>query len=249
MGALQTLINYADSIEFDRRNVVGIQYTRSEIPKVSETPTRNAWKINFKISAGLPYSEVRELLEQVDDLDRRKPDYLTFSNNPRLAWIARYRAQDFGVMTPTLARSLTVDSIKTVNGVSYNDTIILKNLPPITGAGAVSSTTPLFKTGDFIQLGNGTTNPYPFTVLSDVLRGTGTTVEVQLHRPVFMAPNSFINNTITVGSDVTFRMFCSNMPVYTLVPGATKYANGALVNNAYIQWSDTFKLYEWTGEA
>ena len=245
MGALQTLINYAETIEFDRRNVVGIQYTRSEIPKVSETPTRNAWKINFKVSAGMPYNDFRELLEQVDDLDRRKPDYITFSNNSKLAWIARYRAPDFGVMTPTLAQTMLVDRIKVVNNVAYNDTIILKNLPTITGG--MTSVTPLLKAGDFIQLGSGTTNPYPFTVLNDVLRGSGTEVEVQLHRPVFFS--GYVNQAITVGSNVTFRMFCSNMPVYKLIPGATKYVSGVMVNNAYIEWSDDFKLYEWTGEA
>lgn len=237
MGALQTLINYADSIEFDRRNVVGIQYTRSEIPKVSETPTRNAWKINLTVAAALPYSDIRGLLEIVDDLDRRKPDTFTFSAG-KLNWITRYQAPDYGTMTQTLAQVMTVY-------LFVGDQLTLTNLPTVTGG--MTANTPLFKSGDFIQLGSGTVNPYPFTVVNDVLRGNASTVTFTVHRPNFFT-NSVVGNTITVGSNVTFRMFCTNMPVYKLIPGATKYVNGVMVNNAYIQWSDTFKLYEWTGD-
>lgn len=243
MGPLQTLINFADNIQFDRRKVVGIQFSRSEIAKVSETPTRNAWKINFSVKAGLPYNDYRELLEKVDNYDRRTPDYITFSSNPSLDWITRYKAPDFGSMTTAMAQAMRVQSLTTPTQV------VLTNLPPITGAGAITSTTPLFKSGDFIQFGSGTTNPYPFTVVDDVLRGTGNTVTITVHRPVFMQSSAIINQNLSVGSNVTFLMFCTNMPVYSLVPGATKYSNGKMSNNAYIEWSDTFKLYEWTGAA
>jgi hypothetical protein len=243
MGAIQTIINLAETIQFDRRNVVGIQYTRSEIPKVSETPTRNAWKINVSVKASMPYNSYRELIEQIDDLDRRKPDTFTFANIPALDWVARYRAQDYGSMTVSLAQQMRVQSFS-------GDQLVLNNLPNITGAGAVSSSTPLFKAGDFIQLGQGDTqNPYPFTVVNDVLRGTGSTVTLTLHRPVFIPSSNVVGLNISVGSNVYFKMFCTNMPIYTLIPGATqKNSAGKVINNAYIEWSESFKLYEWTGE-
>jgi hypothetical protein len=238
MAGLQTIINYAENIEFDRRKVVGVQYTRSEIAKVSETPTRNAWKLNVKLSAALPYNTSRDLIEAIDNLDRRLPDYITFGGG-RLNWITRYQAPDYGTMTTTLAQVMTVQSF---NGTQ----LTLTNLPVVTGG--MTANTPLFKAGDFIQLGSGTVNPYPFTVVNDVLRGTASTVTLTTHRPNFIT-TSVNGNAITVGSNVTFRMFATNMPTYTLIPGAASYSNGQLVNNAYLQWSDLFKLYEWTGDA
>jgi hypothetical protein len=241
MTPLETILSKSDAIEFDRRKVVGIQFTRSEIAKVSETPTRNPWKINTKLSAALPYNDYRTLIENLDYLDRRYPDYVSFSNIPNMDWVCRYTAPDYGTCTAALAQAMTVVSFS-------GNTLVLTNLPNISGAGAMSSTTPIFKAGDFIQIGSGTTNPYPFTSTSDVLRGTGSTITVTTNRPNFITA-SVTGSTITVGSNVTFKMFCQNMPTYNLVPGATKYANNKLVNNAYIQWSDMFKLYEWTGEA
>ena len=34
------------------------------------------------------------------------------------------------------------------------------------------------------------------------------------------------------------------------MPGATQYdASGNIINNAYLEWSEDFKLYEWVGGA
>jgi hypothetical protein len=244
-NGLQTIIDLAESIQFDRRNVVGIQYTRSEIPIVSETPTRNAWKINVTIKASMPYNgtvrvngadlSVRELLENIDDLDRRKPDLITFSNNPGLAYIGAYRGQ----LSQAQLNNLTV--------ISFNgDVLVLSGLPT---TASFQPTNYCFKSGDFIQIGTGTTYPYPFTIVGDVQRGTGDTITVRTHRPNFIRSN-IVGQNITVGNKVYFKVLCTNMPVYTLQPGATlRDANGFITNNAYIEWSDTFKLYEWTGEA
>jgi uncharacterized protein YbdZ (MbtH family) len=39
------------------------------------------------------------------------------------------------------------------------------------------------------------------------------------------------------------------MPVYKLIPGGWKISSGTITNNAYLEWSDNFYLYEWVGEA
>ena len=236
-NGLQTIINMAETIQFDRRNVVGVQYTRSEIPKISETPTRNSWKMNVSIKASMPYNDYRALIERIDDLDRRAPDYITFSDNPKLSWLARY----LGSCSQAQLNAMQVDSF-------IGNQLILKNLPALTPV-TMTSTTPLFKSGDFIQIGTGTTNPYPFTVVNDVLRGSGSTVTLTMHRPNFIT-SSVANSNITVGNAVTFKMFCPNMPIYKLLPGATQYdSSGNIINNAYLEWSEDFKLYEWVGGA
>jgi hypothetical protein len=78
------------------------------------------------------------------------------------------------------------------------------------------------------------------------------TITVTTHRPNFILNGSkfaLAGQTLTVGNNVYFRMFCQSMPTYRLMPGATqRNSSGVLTNNAYIEWSDDFKLYEWTGD-
>lgn len=229
---LQTIINMAETIEFNRRKMTGVQYTQSEIPKVSETPTRNPWKIGIGFRAALPYNSNRDLLERLDTLDRGKPEIVSFSDNANLSWICAYQ----GSMTTLQINALTVSSFT-------GNQLVLTGLP------TVASSTVLFKAGDFIQVGTGNTNPYPFTVVEDVLRGSSNTVTITTHRPNFITSSVF-GLSVTVGNAVKFKVFCPNMPVYSLMPGApTRDSNGNLTNNAYIQFSEDFKLFEWVGGA
>ena len=47
MAGLQTIIDNCNAIEIDRRKVVGIQFTRNEVARTSETPTYQPWRINL----------------------------------------------------------------------------------------------------------------------------------------------------------------------------------------------------------
>ena len=58
-----------------------------------------------------------------------------------------------------------------------------------------------------------------------------------------------IGDGITVGNSCDFYMFCPNMPTYKLIPGGYMKANGVVQNNALIEFSDSFQLYEWVGTA
>lgn len=228
---LQGIINVAETIEIDRRRVVGVQYSRSEIVKVSSTPTRNPWKFTIKVSAALPYSDARALLASIDNLDRSTPDTISFGANPNLAWVTRYQ----GDMTPSEINAITVASFTGTQ-------LTLANLPSMT------ATNYLFKSGDYIQIGSGGVNPYPFTVVGDVQRGSDSTITITTHRPNFISAN-LVGSGITVGKDVTFKMLCTNMPTYRLIPGASQRIDGTLVNNAFVEWDTDFEFYEYTGGA
>jgi hypothetical protein len=215
---LQTIIDMAETIDFDRRKVVGVQYTRSEVAKISETPTRNTWKMNVNVAAMLAYERYRGLIEQIDYLDRRYPETITFSNNPNLSFMLKYQG-DANVT------NLSTATIQSWTGT----TLVLDNLP------AISSSAYLFRQGDFIQAYG---LPYPTTVTQDVLRGTSSTVALTTHRPNFMG-TATNNQTLVVGNAVQFRMFCSNMPTYRMNPGG---------RTALVTWSGPFQMYEYTGE-
>ena len=228
MSGLQTILDNCNTIKFNRRNVVGTQYTRNEIPRISQTPTKNPWKITVEMPNSFRYSDARALMEELDTLDTFNNQEVTFSNNPKLSWIFRYQG------------SLTGGQISGLTVTSYTgNQLVLGGLPGV-GAG-----TTLFKKNDLIQIN---TFPYPFTSQTDVLRGGGGTVTVTTSRPNIIS-SSVTGSGLTVGNDCTFNVFCPNMPVYKLIPGGWQIASGITTNNAYIEWSDNFYLYEFVGDA
>jgi hypothetical protein len=220
---LQTIINLADSLTINRRKVVGIQYTRNEIARISEQPTRNPWRFTVNVGAMLPYENYRSLLEELDYLDRSIPEEITFSNNAKLSWMLAYQ----GVMTSGNINSVLVESFGTES--SPYTSLVLNTLP------SLSSSAILFKAGDFIQIEN---YPYPFTAVNTVTRGSGTSVTVTTHRGNFITDDVSLAH-IRVGNAVKFKVFCPNMPTYTLVPGG---------KTALIKFDSAFELYEHTGD-
>lgn len=224
--SLQTIINISDSMVIDRRKVVGIQYTRNEIPRVNLTPTMNPWRFTLTVPSFLKYNQARDLIEELDRLDRVYPETIKFNNNPKLAWMFRYRG---------VASTNQIGAMRVVSFVGNQ--LVLGTLP------AIGGTRPLFEKNDLIQIGNF---PYPFTSTTQVLRGNGATVTVTTNRPNILTSN-VVNQGITVGSGCQFKLFCPNMPTYKLVAGGTAYEGDTLVSNAFIEWSDSFQLYEYLG--
>ena len=228
MAGLQTIINKCNAITIDRRKVAGIQFTRNEIPRVSLTPTKNPWRFTLKMPASLSYYTNRDLLEALDTMDVVSPEIITFSDNACLSWIFKYQ----GALSAGQISGILVDTF-------VGNQLVLDNLP------AVASNTVIFEPNDLIQIGN---YPYPFTSTTQVLRGGGTSITITTNRPNILSAN-VSNQSITVGNDCDFYMFCPNMPTYTLVPGAYTKASGVVVNNALIEFSADFQLYEYVGTA
>jgi hypothetical protein len=228
-SGLQTIINRCNSIKFNRRNVVGIQYTRNEIPRVSATPTRNPWKITIEMPNSFRYNEARALMEELDTLDQTTPQVVTFGDNANLSWIFSYQG------------SLSSGQITTLTVQSYvGDQLTLTGLPA-----GIPASTYLFKKNDLIQIAG---HPYPFTTTVDVLRGTGSTVTFQTSRPNIIT-SSVVGLGVIVGNKCQFNLFCPNMPVYKLIVGGYQKVGSTVTNNALIEWSDNFYMYEFVGTA
>lgn len=228
MSGLQTIIDNCNGIAIDRRQMVGIQFTRNESPRTSNTPTFNPWRFVLDMPSSLRYSEARALMEELDTLDRTVPQVVTFGNNPCLNWIFKYQ----GTLNTPQLNTLTVQSF---NG----DQLVLTNLPAIP-AGRI-----LFEKNDLIQIGNFT---FPFTSQTRVTRGVDATVTITTNRPNIIT-SSVVGSGITVGSSCQFYVFCPNMPIYKLVPGGAIKTNGTTTNNALLEFSDSFNLFEWVATA
>jgi hypothetical protein len=240
MPGLQNIINKAGSIEVNRRKVVGVQITRNEIPRTSLTPTRQPWQFIIEMPNSLRWYNSRDIIESLDYIDRYTPQQVTFANTC-LDWMFAYQGSFSGA------------EISALTVASFSGTVLRLNNVPVKSGGFVC-----FKQNDLIQIG---ANPYPFTVvgpynpstqattLGDVTYSTNTggDLYITMNRPNFIT--SVTASGITVGSSCTFNLFCPNMPTYKLIPGGYVGNDTTTTNNALIEFSDSFNLYEWVGGA
>ena len=121
---------------------------------------------------------------------------------------------------------------------SANKTLVLGNLP----ANAVMPATKyIVKAGDFCQVGR-----YAYIATANVLRGTGSTVNIPVHRNLITTLGSPLNAvigqyglTVAMGgtsyTGITFPVILREYPTYTLIP---------MTNDSFIQWSGSFKAFE-----
>jgi len=218
MSGLQSIIGLAETITIDRRRVLGVQYTRSEVAKTSETATRNTWKFNLTVPAMLEYNKNRDLFEDIDRLDKQYPQVISFSSSTGLSYVFAYQ----GDMASGDSATIQVQSWT-------GNQLVLKSLPGMTPSNY------LFRKGDFIQVAS---YPYPVTSQFDVPRGNLSTVTVTTHRPNFIGTGTN-NKNILIGNAVQFNMFVNNMPTYKLNPGGS---------TALVTFSGPFQFYEYTGD-
>jgi hypothetical protein len=112
-------------------------------------------------------------------------------------------------ITTATTSTLVIGSLPTV-GDTYPAHI------PVDGTTTISSTSVMFAAGDVIQPAN---SRYPYTVTAPVLRGSGTTVTVPLHRAIITSEGINLNtHGVLVGNSCTWRVIVTGLPSYTLIP-------------------------------
>jgi hypothetical protein len=133
----------------------------------------------------------------------------------------------FGYTTTTNFDYVDIGGIPNIGAETINTTTF------------VTSTTPIFKAGDYIQLrtlANGTVDwGLPRTVALDVLRGTGTTVRVPVQRPwVNIAGRGDTRGAdIYIGNETRMSVLIMNLPSFKLLPGRI------------VEWTGDFELMEY----
>lgn len=212
MSNLQTIVDNAMSITIDRHKTSGQVMTRSGLLKTAQIATNIPWFFTVEMHSGLSYSENRELTEEIDRLDRTEESEINIGNtNPGLAYITRYRGDSTGISSVTINSAL-------------GSNIYLNCTSAGTG-------TYLFRKGDYIQPGSN--YRYPYTVTADVPHSTSSNVTIPVSRPIILQPSYvFLNKTIRVGSNVSWRVKMMKKPMYSVIP----YDR--------LEFSDAFQLVE-----
>jgi hypothetical protein len=228
MTTLNTILSVAESVGINDQRLIGQVISRNQRISTSEILSVQPFAFDIKPMAYLLYSQNRTLLSALRVADRATEQYLNFGSTGWLNYIA-YQGQLSSVQIGSCAWQTS----------SANKTLVLGALPAI--GGGITSATVVVKTGDFCQVGR-----YSYIATADVLRGSGATVNIPVHRNLIATLTSTVQcvigqfgTTISLGggtfTGVTFPVILREYPTYTLVP---------ITNDSFIAWGGNFKAFE-----
>ena len=222
--ALTEILKNSESVGINDQRFIGQSISRNQRITTSEVLTVVPFIFEMRPMNYLLYSKSRALLNSLRIPDKALEQFLNFSST---GWVNYIQYQ--GDMT-----QVQIEACRWQTS-SANKTLVLGSLP------SIPSTKYIVKAGDFCQVGR-----YSYIATADVLRGSGTTVNIPVHRslitPVTVATVAVIGefgNTVSLGgisyTGVTFPVILREYPTYTLIP---------MTNDSYIQWSGIFKAME-----
>ena len=224
MATLNDILSIAEQVNIMDQRLIGQVISRNQKISTSEVVGVVPFQFDMKPMNYLLYSQNRNLLANLRYYDKSLEQYLNFGSTGWLNYIA-YQGN---------MNSAQISSCQWQTS-SANKILVLGNLP------SIASTSYIVKTGDFCQVGR-----YSYIATQDVQRGSGSTVNIPVHRnlltPVVSPINAVIGQygtTISMGGHVftgiTFPVILRNYPTYTLIP---------MTNDSFLSWTGTFKAFE-----
>jgi hypothetical protein len=224
MTTLNKVLSISESIAINDHRFIGQAMSRNQRISTSEIITVQPFMFDMKPMNYLLYSQNRELLSVLRAADRQYEQYLNFGATGWSSYIA-YQGDMTSLQTVACQFQIA----------SANKTIVLGNLP------AITSTKYIVKTGDFLQI-----NRYAYIATADVQRGSGSTVNIPVHRTIMTTLTSPMDAVIgqygvtqslggTTYIGTTFPVILQEYPTYTFVP---------MTNDSFIAWNGTFKAIE-----
>ncbi len=222
--SLNQILAITESIGINDQRFVGQVLSRNQRIATTEVLTVVPFQFTMKPMNYLYYSDNRDLLANLRYYDKALTQYLNFGTT---GWINYIKYQ--GNMTGAQIAACQWQTS------SANQTLVLGSLP------AISSTAYIVRAGDFCQVGL-----YSYIATQDVQRGSGSTVNIPVHRTLLTTVVSPINavigeygTTVSMGGSsytgVTFPVILREYPTYTLVP---------ITNDSFIQWNGNFVAME-----
>lgn len=222
--SLTTILSIAESVGINDQRFVGQVVSRNQRISTSEILTVVPFAFELKPMNYLLYSQNRTVLNSLRIPDKSLEQYLNFGSTGWVNYIKYQGSMNSGQISACQWQI-----------ASANKTLVLGSLP------SISSTSYIVRTGDFCQVGR-----YAYIATADVQRGSGSTVNIPVHRnlitpllsPVAAVIGQF-GTTVSLGdttyTGVTFPVILREYPTYTLIP---------MYNDSFIQWSGTFKAFE-----
>lgn len=222
--SLNQILAISESVGIKDHRFIGQVISRNQRINTSEQMTVVPFEFKMKPMNYLYYSQNRDLLAILRYYDRALTQYINFGAT---GW-ENYIAYQGNMASGSISSCQWQTS-------SANTTLVLGSLP------TMSSTAYVVRAGDFCQVGL-----YTYIATQDVQRGSGSTVNIPVHRnlltPVVSPINAVIGQygtTVSMGGSaytgVTFPVVLTDYPTYTLMP---------IANDSFIQWAGEFTAME-----
>lgn len=222
--SLTTILSISESVGINDQRFVGQMLSRNQRISTSEILTVIPFAFTMKPMNYLLYSQNRGLLSDLRKYDKALTQYLNFGATGWVNYIAYQGAMTSGQITSCMWQTS-----------SANKVLVLGSLP------GISASAFIVKAGDFCQVGL-----YTYIATTDVVRGSGSTVSIPVHRTLLATLTSPVaavlgqyGVTVSMGGDsytgATFPVILREYPTYTLMP---------ITNDSFIQWSGNFTAFE-----
>lgn len=228
--SLQTILSICESVGINDQRFVGQTVSRNQKITTAEILTVVPFVFDMRPMNYLLYSQNRTTLNSLRIPDKSLQQYLNFGST---GWLNYIKYQ--GDMTSVQIAACQWQTSSGGTGPILSKNLVLGSLP------SISADAYLFRIGDFVQVGL-----YSYIVTSDVLRGSGSTVSVPVHRNLLTVVASPIpcvagefGTTVSMGgtiyTGITFPVILREYPTYTLIP---------MTNDSFINWNGTFRAFE-----
>lgn len=225
--SLTNILSISESVGINDQRFVGQVVSRNQRISTSEILTVIPFQFEMKPMNYLLYSQNRSLLNSLRIPDKALTQYLNFGSTGWVNYIA-YQGQMTSGQIATCQWQIS----------STGQTLVLGNLP---SNAVMTPDKYVVKQGDFCQVGL-----YSYIATTDVLRGSGSTVSIPVHRTLLTTVSSPINavigqygTTVSMGGSTytgtTFPVILRDYPTYTLIP---------MTNDSFIEWAGSFKAFE-----
>jgi hypothetical protein len=184
--SLQNILAICESVGINDQRFVGQTVSRNQRIITSEILTVVPFAFDMKPMNYLYYSQNRGVLNSLRIADKALEQYLNFGTTGWLNYV-KYQGQMTGPQITACAWQTS----------SANKTLVLGDLPSMTSSDYI------VREGDFCQVGR-----YSYIATADVQRGSGSTVDIPVHRnlidalvsPVAAVIGEF-GTTISMGGD------------------------------------------------
>lgn len=224
--SLTTILSVSESVGINDQRFVGQMVSRNQRISTSEIQTVVPFQFTLRPMKYLLYSQNRTTLNSLRIPDKSLEQYLNFGATGWESYIA-YQ----GDMTEAQIEACEWQT------ASANKTLVLGNFPS-----GIDPASYVVKIGDFCQVGR-----YAYIATANVARGSGSTVNIPVHRNLITTLTSPVGavigqygTTVSLGGSsytgVTFPVILREYPTYSLVP--------CYANDSFIEWSGEFNAFE-----
>ena len=222
--SLTTILSISESVGINDHRFVGQLISRNQRISTAEIQTVVPFSFELKPNNYLLYSRNRAVLNALRIPDKALEQYLNFGST---GWVNYIVYQGDMTAAQIAACNFTSGSV--------NKSLNLSSLP------SISSSAFIVKAGDFCQVGR-----YAYIATADVLRGTGSSVSIPIHRNLLTPVTTNVpavigqfGTTTALGgtsyTGITFPVILRDYPTYTLVP---------MTNDSFLNWSGNFQAFE-----